>query len=167
VDALFRRLIWPLVERVTTPNAQFRSRCALAVTWLVVATGTQWSVASSHRPPRAARRQRVQVDLVPQAGAERLDRPSRVVAAAVETPIHHSLDAVAEWLEQSRHHQGGAGHGQGRLPADRVNELSEAEHAAGIDDAEQRREQAIDQRAVDEPVDVVQLVAQDRHAGSD
>src|SRR4029450_5905027 len=50
-----------------------------------------------------------QVDLVTQAGAEGLDDPGRVVAAAVEAPVHGLLDAAAGRLE-------GGGYGQGWRP---------------------------------------------------
>jgi hypothetical protein len=49
----------------------------------------------------------VEVDLVAQAGGERLDGLDGVVLAAVEAPVHDLLDAAAGRLEQG-------GHGQGR-----------------------------------------------------
>ena len=51
----------------------------------------------------------VEVDLIAQAGRERLDGLGGVVLAAVEAPIHHRLDAAAGRLEQRRHGQGSAG----------------------------------------------------------
>jgi hypothetical protein len=47
--------------------------------------------------------ERVQVDFVTQADAERLDRPGRVVLAAIEAPINDRLDAAAGRLEQRGH----------------------------------------------------------------
>jgi hypothetical protein len=51
-------------------------------------------------------RERVQVDLVTQPGAERLDGLGHVVAAPVEAPINRLLDSAAG-LKQSSHGQGG------------------------------------------------------------
>jgi hypothetical protein len=52
--------------------------------------------------------QGVQVDLVPQAGAEGGDGLGGVVAAPVEAAVHGGLDAAAGRLEQRRHGQGGS-----------------------------------------------------------
>src|SRR5829696_864081 len=46
-------------------------------------------------------RQGVQVDLVAQPGAERLDRSGSVVAAPVEAPVHGLLGATAGWLDSA------------------------------------------------------------------
>jgi hypothetical protein len=83
-------------------------------------------------------RDRVQVDLIAQAGAECLDGLSRVVPAAVEAPIHRLLDAAAGRLEQGRHGQGGGGHNPGgRILAQTSEQLAEGEHDAGVDDGQQ------------------------------
>jgi hypothetical protein len=55
----------------------------------------------------------IEVDLVAQAGAERLDGLGGVVAAPVEALIHGALDATAGRLQQRSHGEGGGGHGQG------------------------------------------------------
>src|SRR5215217_1810845 len=61
--------------------------------------------------------QGVQVDLVAEAGREVLDGPGGVVAAAVEAPVDHGLDAAAQGLEGGGHGQGGGGHGEAGSPA--------------------------------------------------
>jgi hypothetical protein len=50
--------------------------------------------------PQHPGRARVQIGLVAQAGAERLDGLGRVVLAAVEAPVDPLLDAAAGRLEQ-------------------------------------------------------------------
>jgi hypothetical protein len=52
----------------------------------------------------------IEVDLVAQAGGERLDGLGRVVLAPVEAAVNRGLDATAGWLEQGGGGQGGAGH---------------------------------------------------------
>ena len=49
--------------------------------------------------------ERLEVDLVAQPGAERLERPRRVVAAAVEAAVDRRLDARARRPEQRRDRQ--------------------------------------------------------------
>ena len=56
----------------------------------------------------------IEIELVPQAGGERLDDLCRVVATAVEAAVNRLLDAAAGRLEQGGHGQGGAGDGPAR-----------------------------------------------------
>ena len=51
-------------------------------------------------------RQGAQLDLVPQAGAERRHRPGSVIAAPIEASVDQVLDAAPGGLEQGRHDQG-------------------------------------------------------------
>src|SRR5215204_5347108 len=62
-------------------------------------------------------REGVQVDLLVQPPAERLDGGRGVVAAPVEAPVDGLLDPAAGRLEQGGHGQGGPGHGQAGVPA--------------------------------------------------
>jgi hypothetical protein len=57
-------------------------------------------------------RQVVQVHLLAQLTAERLDGGGGVVAAPVEAPVHGLLDTAAGRLEQRGDHQGRGRHGQ-------------------------------------------------------
>jgi hypothetical protein len=83
--------------------------------------------------------------------------------ASVKAPVDHGLDAAASRLEGGGDCQGGAGHHPTRrLLSDPAEHLPEHQHRASVDGAEQGGEQPEDQGAVDEPVDVVQVVAQDR-----
>src|SRR5512132_474477 len=64
----------------------------------------------------------IEVDLVAQPGAERLDGLGRVVLTPVEAAVNSSLDATPSRLEQGGHGQGDAGHRPARrLPADPAN----------------------------------------------
>jgi len=74
-------------------------------------------------------RERVQVDLIAQAGAEHLDRVGRIVFAAVEAPVNERLDAAAGRLEQGRHRQGRGGHDQAGFPS---QELAQPQDHPGI-----------------------------------
>src|SRR5918998_3453508 len=54
----------------------------------------------------------VQVRLVAQPGAEGLERPGRVVLAAVEASVDERLDAATQRVEQRRYYEGGDDYGQ-------------------------------------------------------
>jgi len=138
------------------------------------APGPRASTAGSSKPQRhlgrlhrlldhrqQLSRQRVQVDLVPEAGAERRDRAGGVVAAPVEAPVDRGLDAAAGRLEHPGDRQRRGGHDQAGLPAE---ELAEPQDHPGVTQAEQDREQPVGERAADDAVQVVQPVAHDRRA---
>jgi hypothetical protein len=66
---------------------------------------------------------------------------SMVVAAAVEAPLNHALDAASR-LEQGGHGQRGAGDRPARrLAADAAEQVPQAEDHGGVDGAEQGGEQ--------------------------
>jgi hypothetical protein len=82
---------------------------------------------------------------------------------AVEAPVHDRLDATAGRLEQRGHRQGGAGHRPARrIPAHPTEQLAQDQDRAGVDAGQQGGEQPVDQGAVDQPVDLVEAVPQDR-----
>ena len=107
-------------------------------------------------------REGTEVDLVAQAGAERPDSPGHVVAAPVEAPVHRLLDAAAGRLEGRGHGQGGGGHREAGAVG---QETAEPEDHRAVPEAEQHREQPVGDGAADDPVQVVQPVAQDRRPG--
>jgi hypothetical protein len=112
-------------------------------------------------------RQGVQVHLVAEAGAEPLDGQGCVVLAPVEAQVDRLLDAAAGRLEQGGHGQGGRGHRPARRPlADPAGQLPQGQDQPGIDSAEERGEQPVDQCPVDQPVDVPQPEAEDADAQS-
>ena len=69
--------------------------------WGKVEASMRYGSAPSSGEPRPPVRPRgcVQVDLVAEAGAERLDGLGRVVAAPVEAPVHDRLDAAPDGPE--------------------------------------------------------------------
>jgi hypothetical protein len=112
--------------------------------------------------------QRVQVELLAQAGGEPLDGGRGVVAAPVESSVHDCLDAVAGRLEQGRRGQGGPGHRPvRRLAAEAAGQLPGHQHGAAVAKPQDDGEQPVDQGAVQQPVDVVEAIAQDRDPDGD
>ena len=89
---------------------------------------------------------------------ERRDGAGGVVAASVEAAIHGPLDTVTGWLEQRGHGQGGAGHDQTGVAA---KHLTEAKDHHGVAATQQHRQQPPGQGAADDPVQVIQPVAND------
>jgi hypothetical protein len=77
----------------------------------------------------------IQVELVPQVGAERLDRLGGVLAASVEAAVNRLLDAAAGRLEHGRDRQGGPGHDQAGVPAE---QLAQSQHHRGVAPAQQQ-----------------------------
>ncbi|HVF78545.1 MAG TPA: hypothetical protein VNA28_09625 [Solirubrobacteraceae bacterium] len=106
----------------------------------------------------------IEVDLVAQARAEGRQRAGRVVALAVEATIDERLDAASGRPEQCCHRERGAGDRQSRALSQRRQHQPEQQHQSEVGARERQRQHAVDERAVDDDVDVVQAVAQDRHA---
>ena len=103
-----------------------------------------------------------QVDLVAKVGAEGGDGVGGVVAAAVEAAVDPLLDAAAGRLEGGGYGQGGGGDYQAGVAA---QELAEPEHDRGVAAAEQHRQEPVGQGAADDPVKVIEPLAQDRRPG--
>ena len=95
--------------------------------------------------------------------------PSCLPSVGLHKPRASSLlDAVPGRLEQGGYGQGGAGHHPARrFVADAAKQLAEDQDHAGVDTGEESGEQPVDQGAVDQPVDLIQPVAQDRDPRSD
>ena len=76
-----------------------------------------------------------------------------LVARAVEAPVHHSLSAAPQRPEGSRDDEDREGRHPGRAPPDRdtCEERNERVHQA-----EQRSDDAVDERPVDQSIDLVQ-----------
>jgi hypothetical protein len=101
-------------------------------------------------------------------GAEGLDGAGGVVAAAVELAVDRRLDPAAGRPEPGGHGQGGPGHHPARRVAGHpAGQLPEDQDQAGVDPGQQHGDQPVDHGAVDQPVDLVEAVAQDRHPGRD
>ena len=126
------------------------------------ARATRAPAASSRARRAAGRRAAVELDLLAQPRAERLERALRVVAAPVEAAVDEPLHARAQRQEQRRHDERRGGDRQVRAAGERREHRLPGEHEPGVRGAEQHREQAVDERARDQQVDVEEPVAQDR-----
>ncbi len=106
-------------------------------------------------------RERAEIDVVPQARREVLERFGRVVFVAVETAIDRALDPAAERLKQRRDRQ--CRHDQrqrGALRRECTGDLLQQDYAPEVDGAKYGRERAVDQRTIDDDVDIEEPVAQ-------
>src|SRR5215218_3936157 len=106
--------------------------------------------------------QAVDVHLVAQMGGEALERERGVVLVPVEAPVDHPLDPSARGPEQGRDRERRSGDCEARVLSQRVDDQLQHEDGQQVGGAEQRGEPAVDERAVDDDVDVVEPVAQDR-----
>ena len=107
--------------------------------------------------------ERVELDLVAQPRAEAGQRLRGVVAAAVEAAVDRRLDAGARGAEQRGDRQRRDRDREARLP----DREPDQQHEPEVGGAEQRGERAVDERAVDDDVDVVEAVAEDRDRGGE
>ena len=111
-----------------------------------------------------SRMRRVDVDLVAQPLAERVDDRSSVVSGPVEPAVHDTLDATAERLEQRERDERGGGHRERALLGHRREHRLEPDDEPREHGDEDPRHDRPPDRAADEPVDLVQPVAEDRDA---
>ena len=89
------------------------------------------------------------------------DPRSRVVASAAEAAVDRVLHPRAQRPEGDRDEQRRHGRRPGRAAAER---RAEQQGGRRIGAGEQQGEHAVDERAVDDPVDLVEAVAKHRHA---
>ena len=90
-----------------------------------------------------------------------LDEPQALVARAVEAAVDDALHTRAQRPERERDGERRGGGRQRRAGAQRD---AERQRHGGVRRGEQRRQRHVDERAVDEPVDLVEAVAHDRDA---
>ena len=95
---------------------------------------------------------------------KRLDPAQRVIARGGEAPIDGALHPLAQRPE-GRGRRQRRRRGDPRRPA--AGRDAEPERDRGVDARQQQRQHAVDERAVDQPVDVVEPVAQHRHTDRD
>jgi hypothetical protein len=80
-------------------------------------------------------------------------RLSGVVLSPVEAPVDERLRAEPQWVEKGGDREGGGDHGQGGLLACKQDERPLREQdGAEVDHAENQRQDAVDEGAVDETV---------------
>src|SRR5260370_41853982 len=104
-----------------------------------------------------------QINLVTQGRAERRYRASRIILAAIEAAVDDGLNAMTKGLEEGRNDQGGDHNGSTVIGVDdAAQEGLQPDDAAKVYQDQYGCERAIHQRAVDQQVDVVEPIAQNR-----
>ena len=116
----------------------------------------------------------VEVHVVAETAGKGRDRPFAVVAGAIEAAVDGPLHPAADRLEEREDHERGDRDRDGSTlvgrddPLGQVGEQSGREHDhADEHDAEDAGDRRVRQRPADDPVDVVQVVAQDGDADRD
>jgi hypothetical protein len=120
-------------------------------------------VASSPLSRRKVFVQRLKFRRVAEPGGEGFQSLSRVVLASVEAFVYEGLDAAPQWVEQCRYHEGGDDYGELwllGLVRQRAEDRLGRRHAPQVDCDQRCREGTVDQREVDDYVDIVESVLQ-------
>src|SRR5919106_3073194 len=104
---------------------------------------------------------------MPEARPEGIYGPGGVVPGPVEAPVDEILNAPAQGTEQGRNRQRCAGHHQVVARPKASKDGSEREHEGCIYEDQASGHRAVDQRAVDDAVDLIQAVPQDSDTDSD
>ena len=95
-----------------------------------------------------------------------LQRPGCVVFAPIEAAVNEGLYAGASGPENSGYGQGRGGYDYGIfiLAGSCSDKTANSGHSGDVDECQYRRERAIDERSVDDDVDVVEVVPKDGYA---
>ncbi len=107
-----------------------------------------------------------QFDLATQRRAKRVERLFGVVSAAIEPMVDESLYAAPQRLEQ-RGNQQRRHHNHNGLRLRDAQRASVPRRHRQIDTCQNRRQQAIDQRPIDDDIDVEEAIAQDPDTSAD
>jgi len=101
-----------------------------------------------------------------QDGTESSQRAGGIVLVAVEAPINDGLHAVTQRLEERRNDQGRDDDDDRlrSLPTDESKQAFQPNNQAQIHRRQEQRKPTIDQRLVDNRINIPQPVAQDRNA---
>src|SRR5712692_1577387 len=104
-----------------------------------------------------------QINLIAKCGTESRHRASSIILAAIETTIDDGLDAMAQGLEESSNEEG-RDHDSDRviLVEHPLEQRLQHKNEAKVKQGEQSSQAAIHKGAVDEHVDVVESIPQDR-----
>jgi len=106
--------------------------------------------------------QGIQVRLVSKLGREGFQGLGCVVLTAVEALVYEALDTSSEWIEHSGDNQGGDDYGELGLlllAGEGMEDGLGGGHSAEVDECQHRREQSVDESAVDDEVYVEQMRA--------
>jgi len=105
--------------------------------------------------------QLVQVHLLAQRLTEACHDQGCVILAAIKPSIHQLLHALAQGLEQSGDEQGGDDKNHRIARSEKAGQqVLPAEHQQEIGTQKSRGEQTIDQRAIDQHIDIIQAISE-------
>src|SRR5438105_409949 len=105
--------------------------------------------------------QLVEVHLVADGPTERSQNSGRIISTTVESSVNQTLDALAQRLEQRGNRERRPDDGQvGGLAGNGADKLLEKDNTEEVDRDERCGERAVDQRAPNDQVDVVQAIPQ-------
>src|SRR6266566_3180799 len=110
---------------------------------------------------------RVEVDLIAQSLAELVERARRIVAGVVEPSVYGDLHARAQGLEESEADERGPSDGKLVPAREWTKERLEQDDAPKEGGADHRCRATVDECAIDEHIDVVEPIAEDRDACGD
>src|SRR5579884_2229770 len=106
--------------------------------------------------------QLIQVHFSPQRRAKGFQRLLGIIFAPVEAPINEPLDALTKGLKQGSDDQRRADEDHAIVWPEQTGEQGlSGEDQREVDDQQSRSEQAVDQRAIDDDVDIPEAIAQD------
>src|SRR5256885_13395187 len=98
-----------------------------------------------------------QVHFMAQGGTESRHRASSIILAAIETVVDDGLEAMAQGVEERSDGQRRGNNDDWRLrglPGELAHKRLETNYETDVDQGQQDRQRAIDQRAVDQHIDI-------------
>src|SRR5579875_724850 len=112
--------------------------------------------------------QRLQVDLISEVSAERAEDARRVVLAAIKAPVDEALDTGAPGIEESGDAKSGDSDGNLRvLAGDGAEDCLDGDDTEDVDADQRDGERHVDQRVIDEGVDLPQPVTKNSNRKGD
>src|SRR6266566_3955880 len=102
-----------------------------------------------------------QSHFVAQCGTQSGERTDRIVLATVEAAVNTLLNATAQWLEESSNGKSGGHNRQVVSSGETAQEKLQADDATGIQQDQRHAQRAVNERTVDQNIDVPEPGAQD------
>src|SRR5205809_3061767 len=111
----------------------------------------------------------VQVHFIADNCTKCSDRAGCVILATVEATVYERMRAIVQWLEQKPYQKRGSDNRQLVSPyeGETACNVLEREHADFVDHSQHNRQGAIDQRAVNDEINVIEPVAQNGKANGE
>src|SRR6266513_5982267 len=111
----------------------------------------------------------VQVHLIANGRTKRSDRAGCVIPATVEATVDQRTSAIMQWLEQKPYQKRGSDNRQlvSLYECETACNVLEREHADFVDHSQHNRQGAIDQRAVNDDINVIEPVTQNGKANGE